>query len=226
MDELKDLKKTVKFSRLDDTGENVALEKALKQHHLGLQIEFSVPRTPQRSGKVERKFQTLYGRIRAMVDDLAIVDGIRDGLGEECASTASFYDNRIVNKETQPSALQLMHNKQFKGVVTTKKTIQGKLNERGTAGLFVGYPDNHANDVYRIFNAKTKEIIKARDLVWLNLSYGNWNKSKNNNIHPQDDEDTTDTEATTEDASDLAKTEDATLDEDQKQEAKQSFKKI
>ncbi len=86
-----------------------------------------------------------------------------------------------------------MYNKQFKGlknlrtfgemcVVMTEKKIQGKLNDRGTVGLFVGYPDNYANGVYRIFNIKTKQIIKSRDLVWLNLSYGNWNKSKNNNI--------------------------------------------
>jgi hypothetical protein len=42
-----------------------------------------------------------------------------------------------------------MYNKQFKGhknlktfgemcVATTKKAIQGKLNDRGTVGLFVG----------------------------------------------------------------------------------------
>jgi hypothetical protein len=142
-----------------------AVEKACKQHHLGLQFELSEPRTPQRYGKVERKFQTLYGRIWAMFNDSGIVDEIRDGFWAECASTASFYENRIVNKETQQSPLQLMYNKQFKGsknlknfgetwVVTTKKTIQGKLNDKGTFGLFVAYPDNHANDVYRIFNIK------------------------------------------------------------------------
>jgi hypothetical protein len=77
-----------------------------------------------------------------------------------------------------------MYNKQFKGsknlktfgemcVVTTKKAIQGKLSDRGTVGLFVGYLDNHVDDVYRIFNIKTKQFIKSRDLVWLNLSHGN-----------------------------------------------------
>jgi hypothetical protein len=108
----------------------------------------------------------------------------------------------------------------------TKKTIQGKLNDRGTVGLFVGYPDNHANDVYRLFNIKTKQIIKSRDLVWLNLSYGYWNKLKNNNIQLQDDEDTSDTEATTEDASDLAETEDATLDEVQIRWQNKALKEI
>jgi hypothetical protein len=77
----------------------------------------------------------------------------------ECASTTSLCENRIVNKTTQQSPLQLMYNKQFKGcknlktfdemcVVTTKKAIQGKLNDRGTVGLYVEYPDNHADDVY------------------------------------------------------------------------------
>jgi hypothetical protein len=110
-----------------------------------------------------------------------------------------------------------MYNKHFKGsknlktfgelsVVTTKKIIQGKLE----VGLFVGYPDNHANDVYRIFNIKTKQIVNPSDLVWFHLSYGNWNKLKNNNIQPQAP---SDTEAMTEDASNLADAEDATLDE-------------
>ena len=53
---------------MDDAGENVALEKACKQQQLGVTFEFSGPRTPQRNGKVERKFQTLYGKIRAMVN--------------------------------------------------------------------------------------------------------------------------------------------------------------
>ena len=77
-----------------------------------------------------------------------------------------------------------MFKTQFKGfknlktfgemcVVTTKKIIQGKLNDRGTVGLFVGYPQNHADDVYRIFNLQTKQIIKSRDLIWLNLNYAN-----------------------------------------------------
>jgi hypothetical protein len=99
--------------------------------------------------------------------------------------------------------------------VIIMKPIQGKLNDRGTLGLFVGYPDNHAKDAYRIFNMKAKQIIKSRDLVWLNLSYENWNTSKNNNIQPQNNEDTSDTEATTEDPSDIAEAEDATLNEAQ-----------
>jgi hypothetical protein len=93
-----------------------------------------------------------------MFNDSGILDKIQDGLRTQCASTASFYENRIVNKKTQQLQLHLMYNKEFKGhknlktfgemcVVSTKKAIQGKLSNRGTVGLFVAYPDNHADDV-------------------------------------------------------------------------------
>jgi hypothetical protein len=55
--------KNVKFLSLDDAVENFALEKLCKQQNVNVKFEFSGPRTPQRNGKVERKFQTLYGRI-------------------------------------------------------------------------------------------------------------------------------------------------------------------
>jgi hypothetical protein len=110
-------------------------------------------------------------------------------------------------------------------VVTKKRAIQGKLSDRGTVGLFVGYPDNHADDVYRIFNIKSKQIIKSRDLAWLNLSYGNW-KIKNNNQQPPDDDDTLDAEELVEDASDLAQVEDATVDEAEIRKQNKALKQI
>ena len=71
-----------------------------------------------------------------MVNVLGIDDEIRNGLWAECASTASFYENRIINKAAYQSPLQLMFKTQSKGfnnlktfgemcVVTTKKNIQG-----------------------------------------------------------------------------------------------------
>jgi hypothetical protein len=45
--------------------------------------------------------------------------------------------------------------------------------------VFVGYAVNHADDVHRLLNPKTKIIVKSRDLLYLNKSYGAWIKSKN-----------------------------------------------
>jgi hypothetical protein len=44
--------------------------------------------------------------------------------------------------------------------VTTKKTIQRRLNDRGIAGFFLVYPQNHGDAVYRILNLEPKQIIK------------------------------------------------------------------
>jgi hypothetical protein len=57
-------------------------------------------------------------------------------------------------------------------MVTAKEKIQLKLSYRVTVCLFVGYPSNHANDVYRLFNLSTIHVIKSRDVIWLNKTYG------------------------------------------------------
>jgi hypothetical protein len=64
-------------------------------------------------------------------------------------------------------------------MATTKNKIQGKLSNKGIVCVFVRYAVNHVNDVYRLLNTKIRSIIKSRDVVWLNKSYGTWIKSKN-----------------------------------------------
>jgi hypothetical protein len=66
------------------------LEKECKEQNLEVKFEYSGTRTPQRNGKVERKFQTLYGRIRAMMNDSEVGGKFCDGLWAECASTATY----------------------------------------------------------------------------------------------------------------------------------------
>ena len=58
---------TVKIVRCDNAGENEAFKEACKQEGLGISFEYTAPRTPEQNGRDERKFQTLYGRVRAML---------------------------------------------------------------------------------------------------------------------------------------------------------------
>jgi hypothetical protein len=53
----------LKFIRCDDAGENVSMKSNQDIKSFGVKFEFSGPRTPQRNGKVERKFQNFFGRI-------------------------------------------------------------------------------------------------------------------------------------------------------------------
>jgi hypothetical protein len=46
---------------------------------------------------------------------------------------------------------------------TVRKGHQNKLKNRGDVCIFVGYPDNHYHNTYRLLNIKTK-IIESRDV--------------------------------------------------------------
>ena len=52
--------------------------------------------------------------------------------------------------------------------ISDDKKMRIKLDVRGRAGIFVGYADDHAGNVYRFINAETKQIILSRDIQWLN----------------------------------------------------------
>jgi hypothetical protein len=62
----------VQYIRCDDSGENKSLFEACQAQGYGVKFEFSGPRTPQQNGKVERKFQAFFGRIRAMLNSAGL----------------------------------------------------------------------------------------------------------------------------------------------------------
>jgi hypothetical protein len=74
-------------------------------------------------------------------------------------------------------------------VVTNKKDIQGKLTNRGTPCMIMGYSINHAHDAYRMLNIETKKIIKSRDIVWMNKVYKDWKDQKDKKNSEVDDDD-------------------------------------
>jgi hypothetical protein len=68
----------VKYIRYNNARENITMKDDLEVKTFGVKFEFSDPRTPHRNGKVERKFQTLYGRIRSMLNEAGIQGQLRE----------------------------------------------------------------------------------------------------------------------------------------------------
>jgi hypothetical protein len=151
----------VKFIQCYDSGEKKAFHNECKSTGLNIKFEFTGPRTPQRNGKVERKFQTFYGRIRASLNCVGLKGELRSGVWAECARTITFLHNitSIKTKEVYPYVLlfggkpklaEKLKSFGKTGVVTAKDDIQGKLRNQGTFCMFVGYSVDHANNTSHV----------------------------------------------------------------------------
>jgi transposase InsO family protein len=202
---LKDLKskhdKTVKLIRCDNAGENKSLQKLCEQEGLGIQFEYTAPGTPQLNGRVERKFATLYGRVRAMLNGARLTKELRNGLWTEAARTASDLENTLTTTGKPVAAYNQFFEKEFAGIRNAHpfgeigivnhhkgKTLRGKLEDRGRACLHLGRAEDQPRDTYRFLNLDTRRVIHSRDVLWLDKSYGDWKGLSVNTTALDDDE--------------------------------------
>jgi hypothetical protein len=141
--DLKIANQNVRFIRCDDAGKNMTMKNDPETKSFVIKFEFSGPRTPQINGKAERKFQTLYGRIRAMLNGANSEGELRDKIWAECVMNVTYFSNIISTKSSLKSPFELLYGERPKlqynlkifcenVVVKTKEKIQAKLSNRGT----------------------------------------------------------------------------------------------
>ncbi|GJT94721.1 putative ribonuclease H-like domain-containing protein [Tanacetum coccineum] len=129
----------------------------------GIKREFSVARTPQQNGVVERKNRTLIVAARTMLAD-SLLPTI---FWAEAVSTACYVHNRVlVTKSHNMTPYELLHGRlpsisfmrPFGCPVTILNTLDplGKFDEKADEGFFVGYSIN--NKAFRVFNNRTRKV--------------------------------------------------------------------
>ena len=109
----------------------------------------------------------------------------------EVISTATKLDNIMVRKERTKPPHTLFYNEEARYkkylrsfgemaviAISDGKKMRSKLDTRGRSGIFVGYPDDHAGNMYRFINTQTKKIILCRDVQWLNSFWKQYNTRK------------------------------------------------
>jgi len=175
----------VKNIRCDDAGENVATKTLLDQEGYGINFEFTSKGTPQHNGIVERRFATLYGRIRSMLHGCGCPEKLKYKLWAECANTSGDLFNIQTHQADHKSPYEAFYGtlppfarnlRTFGqlGVVLSSSISQfkAKLKSRGVVRYFVGYAKNHAHDVYRMYNKHTGRVSVTRDIRWLDKQIG------------------------------------------------------
>jgi Reverse transcriptase (RNA-dependent DNA polymerase)/gag-polypeptide of LTR copia-type len=193
--ELKSDNKIVKYIRCDNSGENMLLGRMVATE-IGHKVtmEFTGPSNPQFNGKIERKFATLYGKVRAVLNEAKVTTALRHGLWAEAANHVTDLENLLVNNYTsqcpfvmfyksKPSDINF-HEFGELAVVTDTTKIKAKLDDRGYPVLYVGRPPNHPTSVFKFLNLKTRKMISSRHIIWQNKKYGEWkNLSKEEISH-------------------------------------------
>ena len=90
--------------------------------------------------------------------------------------------------------------------ISDGKKMRSKLDTRGRTGIFVGYADDHAGNIYIFISIQTKKIILSRDIQWLNSFWKEYKKRKDDSeklideFYSHDEDDQTQEESKTEEA--------------------------
>ena len=227
----------IKYIRLDNSGENKGLKDECEKQNLGIIFEFTAPGTPQQNSVVERKIPTLMGRSRAMMLTAGFSQQDKRKFWCEVISTATKLDNIMVRKDRTKPPYSLFYNheakymkflRSFGGMaviaITDGKKMRSKLDPRGRTGIFVGYADDHAGNVYRFINTQTKKIILSRDVQWLNSFWKEYKTRKDDSrnlvdvFHSLEEDEQTQEESEVEEPNEqeIAETNDGNNTEEQK----------
>ncbi len=95
--------------RCDNSGENIAFKNKAKEEGLGLNFEFMARQTPQQNGRIERKYATLFGQVRAMLNSAGLsrsYESLCHGLWAKCANTATKLANIVAPSSKSPPHFQ------------------------------------------------------------------------------------------------------------------------
>ena len=174
----------IKKIRLDNSGENRMFQTKPDQQNMGIKFEFTAPGTPQQNSVVERKFPTLMGRARAMMNHAGFDDNFNKKFWCEAISAATKLDNIMVRQmggkppyyifcKEHPKYRKYLRILGEVAVVAKheRKSTRPKIDQRGNIAMFVGHTDDHSGDVYRFIHVKTQHVILSRDARWMNIMW-------------------------------------------------------
>ncbi|KXJ83029.1 hypothetical protein RP20_CCG009471 [Aedes albopictus] len=134
----------------------------------GIQVDFTVPYTPQQNGTSERMNRTLVERVRAMLEDAKI----EKVFWVQAIETAAYIVNRCPTSanDSGKTPVELWNGRRpdvsrlrtfgCVAYVHVPKERRKKLDAKAWRGVFVGYAPNG----YRVWNPKTGSIVVARDV--------------------------------------------------------------
>ena len=161
----------IAFLHCDNGGEYTSNEFKRFARKEGIQLQYTVPHSPEQNGVAERLNRVLFDMTRCFINDSP---HINKTLWAELLKTACYLKNRLptssntnflspyeVLYKIRPSIdhLRIIGSKCFYHM--TGKII-GKLDERSNEGFLVGY---ESQNIFRVFDPKTQKVLRCRDVI-------------------------------------------------------------
>jgi hypothetical protein len=151
-------------------------------YKLGIDFEFTSAMTPQQNHLAEIAFATLSNRGRAMMYRANIPDTVKPKVSRDAFQTATKLDGLILITldgetkthyehwcGTKPAFAAHLRTWGEAGTVKVKKPP--KTEYKGVTCMMLGYADDHAGDVYRMWDPDTDGVHETCDVTWLKRIY-------------------------------------------------------
>jgi hypothetical protein len=116
-----------------------------------------------------RKFTTLWGKVRTMLNAAKLTWFLRHKLWAQRANLATQLNNILYLTDFDSTPYEMMDDKLPDWIDKLYKygeiaivhdgahaKVRAKLHDKGLVAMFVGYPDNHAGEVCQFLNITTR----------------------------------------------------------------------
>ena len=166
-----ELNQKIAFLHCDNGGEYTSNEWKRFVQDEGIQMIYTVPHTPEQNGVAERLNRTLFNMTRCFLHDSP---NLVKSLWAELIRTACYIKNRIPSStnENFKSSYEVLFGRQpsidhlriIGSICYSNNTgkITGKLDERATECILVGY---ESNNIFRVYDPATLKVFRSRDVV-------------------------------------------------------------
>ena len=183
----------IKKLRMDNAGENIALEKRLKSESWKnpVEVEYTARDTPQQNSVAEVAFYALANKARAAMHQANLPMEMRFWLFGEIFTTITLLDGLTIIEvdglkqsryeyifKKKPKFVKYLRTIGEAGTVKITCDTTPKLQDRGIHCIFVGYALNHPEGCYRMYDPATHRVRQSRDVVWLHRMF--YEKRNNN----------------------------------------------
>jgi hypothetical protein len=94
----------------DNAGESINFQKKFEAKNMFFDFEFTAPDTPQQNSRVERKYSTLYGKVRAITNSAQLPLSLKQRLWAQTASSFPQLENILVSEQQTKAPSEMFDN--------------------------------------------------------------------------------------------------------------------